>query len=227
MLKCLLCKQKFTNKENLKDHYVKSHEVNENNGFFKKLIDQKKKNVMYNRTCKYCNEFIFDNKAEHDFLKHYMIGRGNDEDDTYDAFDDKVRALNVTSQGVIKKFEVTFREHSSYYDFFDSVALVDTFLAQIKNYVFRYNNDVLIRAGFSIENIQQALSDYSEPLVQTRYWSTEPLVTKSFNDFISFKLRESILKRVVNNRLSGSAWTFNRFIYLNVKIINAATALKK
>ena len=78
MLKCLLCKQKFTNKENLKDHYVKSHEVNKNNGFFKKLIDQKKKNVMYNRTCKYCNEFIFDNKAEHDFLKHYMIGSGND-----------------------------------------------------------------------------------------------------------------------------------------------------
>ena len=97
----------------------------------------------------------------------------------------------------------------------------------VKNYIFRYNNDVLIRAGFSIENIQQALTDYSEPLVQTRYWSTEPLVTKSFNDFISFKLRESILKRVVNNRLSGSAWTFNRFIYLNVKIVHAATPLKK
>ena len=224
MLKCLLCKQKFTNKENLKDHYVKSHEVNKNNGFFKKLIDQKKKNVMYNRTCKYCNEFIFDNKDQHDFLKHYMIGSGNDEND---AYDDTVRPLNVTSQGVIKKFEITFREHSSYYDFFDSVALVDGFLAEIKNYIFRYNNDVLISAGFSIENIQQALSDYSEPLVQTRYWSTEPLSTKSFNDFISFKLRESILKRVVNNRLSGSAWTFNRFIYLNVKIINAAIALKK
>ena len=167
---------------------------------------------------------VLTNKAEHDFLKHYMIGSGND-DDAY--VDDKVRPLNVTSQGVIKKFEITFREHSSYYDFFDSVALVDEFLAEIKNYVFRYNNDVLIRAGFSIENIQQALSDYSEPLVQTRYWSTEPLLTISFNDFISFKLRESILKRVVNNRLSGSAWTFNRFIYLNVKIIYTAIALRK
>ena len=221
MQQCLLCIEKFTNKDNLKDHYVKSHEVNKNNSFFKKLIDQKKKNVMYKRNCNYCNEFVLINKAEHDFLKHYMIGSGNN-----DGVDNDVKPLNVTSQGVIKKFEITFREHSSQYDFFDSVALVDEFLAEIKNYVFRYNNDVLIRAGFSIENIQQALSDYSEPLVQTRYWSTEPLLTKSFNDFISFKLRESILKRVVNNRLSGSAWTFNRFIYLNVKIINAAIALK-
>ena len=226
MLQCLLCNQKFTNKENLKNHYVKSHEVNKNNSFFKKLMDQKKKNVMHRRTCNYCNEFVLANKAEHDFLKHYMIGSGNDENDAYDAYDER-RPLNVTSQGVIKKFEITFREHSSYYDFFDSVALVDGFLAEIKNYVFRYNNDVLIRAGFSIENVQQALSDYSEPLVQTRYWSTEPLLTKSFNDFISFKLRESILKRVVNNRLSGSAWNFNRFNYLNVKIIQAATALRK
>ena len=223
MLQCLLCIETFTNKENLKDHYVKLHEVNKNNSFFKKLMDQKKKNVMYKRNCNYCNEFVLINKAEHDFLKHYMIGSGNDDDVDND---DDVKPLNVTSQGLIKKFEITFKEHSSKYDFFDSVALVDEFLAQIKNYVFRYNNDVLIRAGFSIENIRQALSDYSEPLVQTRYWSTEPLLTKSFNDFISFKLRESILKRVVNNRLSGSAWTFNRFIYLNVKIINAAIALK-
>ena len=224
MLQCKLCNQKFTNKENLKDHYVKSHEVNENNGFFKKLMDQKKKKVKYGRNCNYCNEFVFANKAEHDFLKHYMIGSGNDEND---AFDDTVRPLNVISQGVIKKFEITFREHSSYYDFYDSEALVDGFLAEVKNYVFRYNNDVLIRAGFSIENIQQALSDYSEPLVQTKYWSTEPLLTKSFNDFISFKLRESILKRVINNRLSGSAWSFNKFIYLNVKIIHATTSLIK
>lgn len=225
-MQCLLCNQKLTNKENLKDHYVKSHKINKNNVFFKRLIDQKKNNVLYRRNCNYCNEFVFANKARHDFLKHYMIGTGNGNDD-YDDDDDAVRPLNVRNLGVIKKFEITFKEHSSNYDFFDSVALVDGFLAEIKNYVFRYNNDVLIRAGFSIENIQQALSDNQEPLVQTRYWSTEPLLTKSFNDFISFKLRESILKRVVNNRLSGSAWNFNKFNYLNVKIVDASTVLNK
>ena len=221
-MQCILCKS--TNIENLKDHYVKSHKVNENNIFFKRLISQKKKNVMYRRNCNYCNEFVFVNKAKHDFLKHYMIGSGNYDGDD----DDAVRPLNVTYSGVIKKFEITFKEHSSNYDFFDSEALVDGFLAEIKNYIFRYNNEVLIRAGFSIENIQQPLSDYSEPLVQTRYWSSEPLLTKSFNDFISFKLSiVSILKRVVNNRLSGSAWNFNKFNYLNVKIVDASTALKR
>ena len=222
-MQCLLCNQKSTNIENLKEHYIKSHNVNKNNVFFKRLIGLKKKNVMYRRNCNYCNEFVLVNKAKHDFLKHYMIGSGSGNDDD----DANVKPLNVAYSGVIKKFEITFKEHSSYYDFFDSVAVVDGSLAEIKNYVLRYNNDVLIRAGFSIENIQQTLNDYSEPLVQTRYWSTEPLLTKSFNDFISFKLRESILKRVVNNRLSGSAWNFNKFNYLNIKIVDASTALRK
>ena len=232
-MQCLLCNQKSTNIENLKEHYIKSHDVNKNNVFFKRLIGQKKKNVIYRRNCNYCNEFVFVNKAKHDFLKHYMIGSGNNDanDDANDEGNDDansvVKPLNVTYLGVIKKFEITFKEHSSYYDFFDSVAVVDGFLAEIKNYVSRYNNDVLIRAGFSIENVQQALNDYSEPLVQTRYWSTEPMLTKSFNDFISFKLRESILRRVVNNRLSGSAWNFNKFNYLNIKIVDASTALRK
>ena len=126
-MQCLLCNQKLINKENLKDHYVKSHEVNENNSFFKKLIDQKKKNVMYKRNCSFCNEFVFVNKAEHDFLKHYMIGSGNDEND--DDNNGYERPLNVTSFGIIKKFEITFRDHSTYYDFFDSEALVDGFFS--------------------------------------------------------------------------------------------------
>ena len=103
--------------------------------------------------------------------------------------------------------------------------MVDSFLAQGKRLIERYNNDVLLRVGFSIENIQEPLDNYSEPLVQTRYWSTEPLQTKSFNDYVLFKTRESILKRVVNNRLSGSAWHFNKFNYLNIKIVNVTSTL--
>ena len=149
-MQCLLCNQKSTNKENLKDHYIKSHEVNEKNVFFKRLIAQKKRNVIYNRKCNYCNEFVFVNKAEHDFLKHYMFGSsGGDGDDRND--DDDVRPpLFVKNLGVIK-IEITFKEHSSYYDFYDSEALVDGFLAKVKSYFLRYSNDVLIRAGFSIE----------------------------------------------------------------------------
>ena len=213
-MKCVLCNYQNNQVDDLKEHYLKDHNVDENNVFFKKLINQKK-NIIHRKKCNYCNEFVFWNKAEHDFLKHYgrglTAGPGDDVNDNL--------PVTITYAGDIKKFEITFKEHSSYYDFFDSVAVVDSFLAQIKRLVKRYDNDVLIRMGFSIENVQQALDNYSEPLVQTRYWSTEPIQSKSFNDFVSFKSRESILKRIINNGLSGSAWNFNKFNYLNVKIL--------
>ena len=221
-MKCLLCQYKTNDKNELKKHYLKYHNVDENNFFFKRLIDQKN-NVIHGRKCKYCNDFVFSNKVNHDFLKHYDKGLSID----FDGDTDLDKPINVTQVGDIKKFEITFKEHSSYYDFFDSVAVVDNFLAQVKNVMQRYENDVLLRAGFSIENIQQALDHYSEPLLQTRYWSTEPIQTKSFNDFVLFKTRESILKRVINNRLSGSAWNFNKFNYLNVKILNVSNQLMR
>ena len=215
-MKCVLCQ--YDNKLNdLKEHYIKEHNVDENNGFFKKLINQKE-NVFHWKKCNYCNEFVL-KRGEHNFLKHY--GRGFTSSDVND--DDDVPVIN-TSVGGIRKFEITFKEHASDYDFFDPTAVVDKFLAQVKRLVQRYDNDVLIRAGFSIENIQQSLDNYSEPLLQTRYWSTEPLQSKSFNDFVEFKIRESILKRVINNKLSGSAWNFNKFNYLNIKILNVTTA---
>ena len=135
------------------------------------------------------------------------------------------KPLNITKIGDIEKFEITFKEHSSSYDFFDSVTVVEDFLNVVKSKIPRYSTGVLIRAGFSIENIQQALDNYTKPLTQTRYWSTEPIKTKSFNDFVHFKTRESILKRVINNRLSGSAWNFHKFNYLNVKLFRVGYQL--
>ena len=230
-MECVLCTT--TNIENIIEHYIKFHKVNENNVFFKKFINRKRKNVVYRRKCNLCDEFVFFNKAVHDFVKHYpkgiVHGSGSGSGSGSD-FNSKSggKPLNVTSLGTVKKIEITFKEHSSDYDFYDSVALVDTFLAEVKDLVPHYKNDVLIRAGFSIENVQQVFSDnYAEPLVQTRYWSTEPFQAKSFNDFISFKIRESILKRVINNNLSGSAWHFNKFNYVNIKIVNVSIDLMK
>ena len=214
-MKCVLCER-----DNIeKSHYVEVHNVDQTNVFFKKFIEQNQKVVIHRRKCNLCHEFVLSNKAEHDFVRHYGSGK---------KVDQISKPLNVVTLGSVKKIEITFKEHSSYYDFYDSTALVDSFLAEIKDLVPRYEKDVLIRAGFSIENVQQVLSnDYSDPLVQTRYWSTEPFQTKSFNDFISFKIRESILKRVINNNLSGSAWHFNRFNYVNVKIVNVPLDLLK
>ena len=218
-MKCLLCKLNANDKNELKKHNLKYHNVDENNLFFKKLIDQRN-NVIHGRKCKDCNEFVFSNKTTHDFLKHSEKGLLS-----IDFNLDK--PVTVTKIGEIQKFEITFKEHSSSYDFFDSVAVVENFLNQVRNTMPRYDTGILLRAGFSIENIQQVLDNYSEPLLQTRYWSTEPIQTKSFNDFVLFKTRESILKRVINNRLSGSAWNFHKFNYLNVKVLKISNQLMR
>ena len=195
--------------------------MDKDNSFFKKLIDQRN-NVIHGRKCKDCNEFVFSNKITHDFLKHY--DKGFDKELVDFSID---RPLRITKIGDIEKYEITFKEHSSSYDFFDSVAVVENFLNVVKDKIPRYESSVLIRAGFSIENIQQALDNYTEPLTQSRYWSTEPIQTKSFNDFVYFKIRESILKRVINNRLSGSAWNFHKFNYINVKILKTTNLLMR
>ena len=222
-MKCLLCQYENNEKKKIKEHYLKDHNVDENNSFFKKLIDQKN-NLFYGKKCNYCNEFVL-NKPNHDFLKHY--GKGLSIDDNGDGNDNLDKPINIIDAPSIRKFEITFREHSSFYDFFDSVAVVDSFLAQVKDIMKRNDNKVLIRAGFCIENIQEPLDGYSDPLTSNRYWSTEPLQTNYLNDFILFKVRDSILKRVIVNRESGSAWNFNKFNYINVKILDASYRLMR
>ena len=217
-MKCVLCKANNIEK----NHYVEVHNVDHDNIFFKKFIDENEKVVLYRRKCEFCQEFVLSNKAEHDFVKHYGAGSSNK------VKQKSSKPFHVVTLGIVKKIEITFKDHSQYYDFYDSDALVDSFLNEVKVLMPRYENNVLVRAGFSIENVQQALNDnYSDPLVQTSYWTTEPYQTKSFNDFVSFKIREGILRRVINNNLSGSAWHFNRFNYLNIKIINVPLELTK
>ena len=220
-MKCLLCKFTTNEKDRLVNHYIKFHNVDKENVFFNKLINQKTK-VIHGRKCTGCNEFVFSGKATHDFLKHYDKGFLKN-----DVIDFDGGPLNVTKIGDIDKFEITFKDHSSSYDFFDSVAVVEYFLNSVKEKAPLYKSSVLIRAGFSIENIQQALNNYTEPLTQNRYWSTEPILARFFNDFVYFKIKESILKRVINNRLSGSAWNFHKFNYINVKILKTSDQLLK
>ena len=183
-------------------------------------MNQKTK-VIHGRKCTDCNEFVFSEKTTHDFLKHY--DKGFLDKNLIDFTVDK--PLKVTKIGDIDKFEITFKEHSSSFDFFDSVGVVENFLNIVKDKIPVYRSSVLIRAEFSIENIQQALNNYTEPLTQSRYWSTEPMLARSFNDFVYFKIKESILKRVINNRLSGSAWNFHKFNYINVKILKTSDQL--
>ena len=163
-MKCLLCNFTTNEKSKLENHYIKFHNVDKNNVFFNKLMNQKTK-VIYGRKCTDCNEFVFSEKATHDFLKHY--NKGFLDKNLIDFTVNK--PLKVTNIDDIQKFEITFKEHSSSYDFFDSVVVVENFLNVVKDKIPLYKSSVLIRAGFSIENIQQALNNYTEPLTQSRY----------------------------------------------------------
>ena len=84
-----------------------------------------------------------------------------------------------------------------------------------------------MRCGFSLENIQPAIDDYDQQLKVSRYWSTDPIQTKLFNDFVFFNTRESVLKRVINNGMAGSLRHFNMFLYINIKTIKVTDQLMR
>ena len=212
-MKCLLCKFIAKDKSEIENHYINFHNVDKDNFYFRRLIE-KKNNVFCGEKCLNCKEFIPTTsfKRSHDFLKHYEKGKN---------LSDIEKPISIVDIGSsIKKYEITYREHSSSYDFFDPASLVDEFLFNVKKRIKRRNEYFLIRCGFSLENIQPILDNYNEPLKNTRYWTTDPIETKSFNDFVYFNVRESISKRVISNGLTGSSWHFNRFVYINIKTFN-------
>ena len=100
--------------------------------------------------------------------------------------------------------------------------LVDKFLVSVKGKIFHSNTDFYVRCGFSLENMQAPLTDNDVPPTNSHYWSTEPIQTKSFNGFMFFSLRESILQRVINNGQTGRSWFFKHFLCINVKAIKVS-----
>ena len=209
-MKCLLCNFKSNEKLDVENHYLNFHNVDKTNVFFQRLFDEKN-NVFHGRRCVRCDEFIPTMKFKlfHDFLKHYSDGKNLVEE----------KPVIITNIGEVTKFDINYQDHSSFYDFHNSESIVDEFLFNVKNKIQRSNIKFLIRSGFSLENIQSAVIDFDEPLKNSRYWTTDPIQTKSFNDYVYFTIRESILKRVINNDLTGSSWHFNRFLYINIKTI--------
>lgn len=180
----------------------------------------KENDVLIGERCLKCNEFIPTLKYRnyHNFLKHYKDGKDFEEE----------KPLSIIEIGNnIKKYEIKYSEHSDFYDFHNAEKVVDEFLKVVAKKIKRSNEYFLIRGGFSVENFQPTLDNYDEPLKNTKYWSTEPIETKSFNEFVHFNIRESILKRIIKNGLSGSSWRFNRFVYINVKTFSVEESFLK
>ena len=79
------------------------------------------------------------------------------------------KPFTVIEIGAVKKYEITFQEHSDSYDFFNSEKLVAEFLLPVKSKNFLSNNDFYIRCGFCLENMQAPLTDDDVPLTNSHY----------------------------------------------------------
>ena len=136
--------------------------------------------------CFRCDKFLTTKKHKNvsNFLKHYVDGKMK-------LFETK--PIEIKDIGNLKSYEISYNKHGHIYDFSNADELVDEFLKNVK-LRFKSNGNVLIKCGFTINNIQPALREYDTSLLTVCYWSTEPYKTIYFNDFIFFSLKEDILK---------------------------------
>ena len=208
-MKCLLCNY---NGERIKEHYTVYHKINKNNYFFKQLFQ--KNNFCIERCCIRCHKFIPTNKfmIQHNFLEHYESGQRKPAE---------FKSVDVIKNKDILIYQIDFNKHSEEYNFYNSHEIVDDFLLNV-NTLFKPKNKVLFKADFSIENIQNTsvVSPNTTDIISVRYWSSDVYSGVYFNDFIISEIRGNILKRIINNNLSGNSWHFNRFKHINLKIID-------
>ena len=99
--------------------------------------------MFYGKRCLRCQEYLPTSrfKIYHNFLKHY-----NDGETVVDN-----KPITVTEIGAVKKYEITFQEHSDSYDFFNSEKLVDEFLLLAKSNFFCSNTDFYIDVVFPLK----------------------------------------------------------------------------
>ena len=165
------------------------------------------------------SKFIPTNKfmVQHNFLEHYESGERKPAE---------FKSVDIIKNKEIIIYQISFDKHSEEYDFYNSHEIIDDFLLNVKS-LYKPKYKVLFKADFSIENIQNAsvVSPNTTDIVNVRYWSSEVYSGVYFNDFIVSEIRFDILKRVINNNLSGSSWHFNRFKHLNLKIIDQENIL--
>ena len=123
-MKCLLCSSNFDTEEDLVQHCVNYHKVDENNKFFQKIFQPQKKFPIF-RKCLRCNDFIrtSSHKVKYDFLKHYDQGQDV-------AFEDK--PLDIIRSPHIIKYEISVRKFGDDYDFQNSEELVNDFLNNVR-----------------------------------------------------------------------------------------------
>ena len=88
----------------------------------------------------------------------------------------ELKPMDMEKYGLITKYAISTYKHRNEYDFYDAESVVTDFLNNVKNR-FVANNNVIIKVGFTIENIQPLPREIGTPIINSRYWSTEPYRT--------------------------------------------------
>ena len=201
----------------LHKHYVLYHRINPDNYCFLEVC--KDENGWLCKECIRCNEFLITKKqlAKHNFIKNYADGNEKPVE---------LKPVDISKKRDITIHQISFAKQSQEYDFFDAKKTVDEFLFNVKN-LFLPDKTVLFKAGFAIENIQSAPLGVTDTvdIKSLRYWSTDVYKSVYLNDYILLMLKSDILKMVINNRLNGSSWHFNRFSYLNLKVVGESDSI--
>ena len=131
------------------------------------------------------------------------------------------KPIKIIKNGDITTYQISFEEHKNEYDFYNAQKVVEKLLFKVA-VIFKPASECQFKADFAIENIQDAPSgiDNTADIKTLRYWSTNVYRAVYFNEFVANGIRNDILKRVINNRLTGSSWYFNKFSHLNIKVLS-------
>ena len=143
-MKCLLCKFNSKNKVEIEKHYIIFHNVDKENNYFKKLLKENN-DVFVGERCSKYNEFIptAEFKKSHNFLKHYKDGK--------ELISDEKPISIVEIGNNIRKYEIKYDEHSSYYDFFNSEKVVDDFYRMFEKGLRERTNIFLSDVDFQLK----------------------------------------------------------------------------
>lgn len=115
------------------------------------------------------------NKRLHNFFKNYGTESQNRAEQ---------KPLSYTDLGYIQIYEIKLFEHQNDYNFYDSEELIDEFIKNVRGWFHRQPKNVIIKCGFSIQNILPSLSLNLGIISDTRYLLTKPYQSKNFNDFV-------------------------------------------
>ena len=159
-MKCLLCNQQFSQEGQLKQHYINFHKAYSSNNFFIRLFKTTKQTIICQKQLR-CDDVLTTNKHKvlPNFLKHYSDGKRK-------PFEE--RPIDIKKSGNIMNYKITVGSHGKFYNFSNSEEAVNDFLNNVTS-KFNASGSVMIKFGFSMENIQPAPSEYNVPILNVRH----------------------------------------------------------